>query len=398
MKLHLAALGLFASTAIAQAQPSEADKTVAQRVIADAQKQVCQRLTDCTSAQFRYGKMVQYQGRYLACGEISSKSSAGAYQIWIFLVGSSEPPMLEDSLPELTREQIRTGPCAQPTPAGTSNLASAETASAQAAAATTNEVTARQQLNSAAEVIRAFDACIAANVRTEFDRPSDVVAKITPACRLAGSARIKGRGDPVYRDSLSYDPDAQRVLWAVPFAIEDNGMTGTMSSPYDVSNRSEREQLSRHDRSVVDDLGNSYFMLFQIASAGNAKVATFDAENAYGAKTKVLSGSETVYSIAVPTEGNMYRPVPLFSATVANDVARDVVPNLDIEFDWEAQQPCAVCFKAGTVERGTMTAPTFSSPYTLKILHKYVFARITAIKLTDRRTGAVIASGLPSPQ
>jgi hypothetical protein len=108
------------ASANAQTQPSEADKAAEQKIVQDAQKRVCDELKDCRSAIFRFGKTIrQGNGPFVACGEVNSKNGFGGYtgfEIWLLPVGALTPPYLEEIYPQFMRDQMHSGPCAQPNP------------------------------------------------------------------------------------------------------------------------------------------------------------------------------------------------------------------------------------------------------------------------------------------
>ncbi len=237
-----------------------------------------------------------------------------------------------------------------------------------------------------------FEKCIAANVKTEFDRPADVLSRIGPACDISGTARIRGKGDVMYHDSLFYDPEKQVLSWIIPFT-EMNGIGGASFSAYGLWPYSQYPDLSRHDRSILQDMGDAHFLLLPVIPFKDSKVSAYNAQNAYGAAAKVAAVNATAYSIATPNESWLMKAVPIVSFQLAADRAQDLVPNLDIEFDWKTYQPCPVCLEGGRDER--RSAPTFQSPIDVVLTHRYMVAHILQVRLVDRRTGAVVATQAP---
>lgn len=43
------------------------------------------------------------------------------------------------------------------------------------------------------------------------------------------------------------------------------------------------------------------------------------------------------------------------------------------------------------MQRGTLGRPTFSAPYDIKLLHRFVFAKLVAVRFIDRRDGSNVA-------
>lgn len=251
-------------------------------------------------------------------------------------------------------------------------------------------------LDNSEKVVAAFDTCLKLNSKTEFDRPSDIVARVEASCVFSGASRFKARGDSIYGDVLAFNADKQAVTWPLPLDRSSDDMTGTMVSPYNLLDApTARKELPSEDREILDTLGDSDFLLLEIANNKSGEAKSYAASNAYGATTQVMQVRQTVYSLAVLLGDSAFGKIKLLDTTLSSEQARELMPNLDIEVDWTAQSPCRVCYRGGSVERGTLGLPTFTNPYDIKIEHRYVYAHIDRIRLIDRRSNTIVADTIP---
>lgn len=58
---------------------------------------------------------------------------------------------------------------------------------------------------------------------------------------------------------------------------------------------------------------------------------------------------------------------------------------------------CEECLLGGITVRGTLSGPTISSPYDIKLLHNYIFAKLIAVWFIDRRDATTFAISTGSP-
>jgi len=249
------------------------------------------------------------------------------------------------------------------------------------------------QVSGAADVAKSFDACSAANVRTEFDRTPDLLGRMAASCRFYGGARFHGKGDPLRGDSLEYDADKQTVSWTVDVAA--HSMFGGNISPVGpILHPNESAFLSFSDKMKINALGNETFLLLPVESGTGGTLRRYDAQNSYGAKVTVTEITNDVYAIAIPLGRFGDQKLQILHAALPIEKARDLLGNLDIEVDWVASQPCAVCYTGGEVERDT-GEPTIANPNVIKTNYRYVYAAFAYIKLIDRRDGSVYLTYRP---
>lgn len=245
-----------------------------------------------------------------------------------------------------------------------------------------------------------FEACVAANTRTEFDTADALYARIAASCQFEGSTRIRARGDALYGDTLHYDVTTMRLVWTLPINTADNALTGSNISPASpVFNRPAYEALTREQRREVDRLGNSVFFLLQSGMPQEDAVREYEASNAFNARSIIREVRGVRYSVALPAGNRTSGNIELAAFSVPAERARDLIDHVDIEFQWTAQPPCDVCYRGGEVPRGTLGRPTITNPYDIQIEHRYVFAMLHGLRLVDRRNNEVIAEqalGLPT--
>jgi hypothetical protein len=83
--------------------------------------------------------------------------------------------------------------------------------------------------------------------------------------------------------------------------------------------------------------------------------------------------------------------------SVPREKAADLMPFLDIKLYWIAEKPCDECLFGGATVRGSLSSPTLSAPYDIKLLHNYIFAKLIAVRFIDRRDGTTLAISTGSP-
>ncbi len=287
------------------------------------------------------------------------------------------------------------------------------TSSAQTASATS----ATTLLDGEAATSKAIADCAVANSQSEFDTGEDVLARSKSKCQLSGRSRIPARGGSM-GDLLKYDADSQTAIWQIHLDTQTN-LLASGGSPYMLAVASKQfiadhklsqdsipptlmkaskgiENLTPDQEKEIMRVGNSPFALVPLYGSSNDKVTQYEAGNAYGATTTVTDLKGTRYSLAIPAstlrDGAVGSPMDmtLVSFPIAPAKAREQLPALDVEIDWIAIQPCSLCNWGGSADRSPSEEATISSPYKITFTHKFVYAKITAIKLIDRRDGSVV--------
>jgi len=274
---------------------------------------------------------------------------------------------------------------AQGTPDLATQLATIDTASSGAPILKTPE-----------RIKEAFDNCIHANLKTEFDTAETLLARAAKApCRFGGIVTYRGRGDELAGDVLQYDAQRQVIYWDIPLKRLENlfhGLEG--ASPYDVATRkSDAKSLTSDQKKAVRAAGNTDYLLLPIYGEKNV-ISSYEATNAFGARIGVSEISGVRYSIAVNVGNKIIgigEPFRVATAPLSREKAADFMPFLDLKLYWIAANPCDECLFAGAVERGTLGGPTLSKPYDIKLLHNYVFAKLIAVRFVDRRDGVTLA-------
>lgn len=237
-----------------------------------------------------------------------------------------------------------------------------------------------------------FEDCVVANTRTEFDTADAVLARVATSCQMSGTARVRGRGDAFYGDTLRYNVNTMRLSWTATINTMENALAGGNISPASpVFNAAAYNALTRDQRREVDRLGNFVFFFLQVGQPQADAVREYEASNAFGARTVVREVRGVRYSVALPAGGRTSGPIELASFSLPPERARDLIDHLDIEFQWAAQAPCAVCYRGGEVPRGGLARPTITNPNDVELRHRYVFGMLHGIRLIDRRTNEVIA-------
>lgn len=235
----------------------------------------------------------------------------------------------------------------------------------------------------------AFDACVQANARSEFDTTADILSRIKSVCVLKGTVTFKARGDALHGDLLAYDPEAQTASWKIDISTARNGMYGTNISPFNpILRPADRARLSEDDLVTLDRFGNSAFWFMDIASADKPG-ATYRGQNGFGASFDVLKIRNVRYAVSIPVKRAGLN-VTVLTLPLPSAQARALMPFLDIEIDWAATPLCAVCFTGGEVAREDYTPITMSHPIDKQTSYRYVFGAIKGARLVDRRTRQVI--------
>ncbi len=242
-------------------------------------------------------------------------------------------------------------------------------------------------------VKEAFDNCIRANLRTEFDTAETLLARSEKApCRFGGVATYRGRGDELAGDILKYDPERQITYWDIP--LRDNVRYGQIALPYDLpfGLGGNKKEFTKEQKAEVKAMTKTSFLILPLY--GEKDVAgTYEAANGFGAKATVISLSGVRYSLGVNMGkqrmvGESFR---VASAPLPRDKAPDLIPNLDVQLYWMAAKPCEHCLSGGQADTGTIGGPTFSNPQDVNLVQNYVFARLVAIHFVDRRDGKTYA-------
>ncbi|HEY6766757.1 MAG TPA: hypothetical protein VI386_18500 [Candidatus Sulfotelmatobacter sp.] len=245
-------------------------------------------------------------------------------------------------------------------------------------------------------VEQAFDNCIQANSKTEFDTPETLLDRAAKApCRFGGATVFRGRGDEVLGDILQYDASREVIYWTIPLKRLENlyhGLEG--ASAYDLQFRKkEADHLSGDQKKEIKTAGESDYLLIPLYGDHNA-ATTYEGTNALGAKREVAEVRGVRYSIAVNV-GKKFtgygEAFPIAKIAVPREKAAQLMPFLDVKLYWLSARPCNQCVYSGSVVRGTLAGPTFTSPYDIKVLHKFVFAKLVAVRFVDRRDGTTVA-------
>lgn len=148
------------------------------------------------------------------------------------------------------------------------------------------------------------------------------------------------------------------------------------------------KKLSHEQVSDRNALMKTSFMFLPLYGEKD-EATTYDASNAFGAKTTVVALKGVRYSLAI----NMGQQFPLgyrvASVSLPRDIAPDLLPNLDVKLYWIAARPCGQCLTGGQANISDPEGPTFSHPQDVQFTHDYVFAKFSFI---DRRDGKVYAT------
>ncbi len=243
----------------------------------------------------------------------------------------------------------------------------------------------------------AFNNCIRANLKTEFDTAESWLARSAKApCTFAGVTTFRGRGDALAGDILKYDPERQITYWDIP--LLDNVRIGQIALPYDLDplwgRGGGKKGFTKEQKAEVKAMTNATFLILPVY--GEKDVAgTYEAANGFGAKTTVISLTGVRYSLGVNIGKQRVvgfaPPFRVASAPLLRDEAPDLIPNLDVQIYWMAAKPCEGCLSGGQADTGTMGGPTFNNPQDVHLLQNYVFARLVAVHFVDRRDGKTYA-------
>jgi len=178
----------------------------------------------------------------------------------------------------------------------------------------------------------------------------------------------------------------------MPMKHLDNLISGRIASPYDLNNKDDVKNLTKEQKSEVKSVSSiSYVLLPLYGDKDTSHV--YEGSNAFGAKTQVTELSGSRYSLAVNV-GKQVGFGPSFliaSAPLPREKAEDPMPYLDMKLYWVVARPCGECLFGDLAQMGTIGEPTFDSPYSIKLVHQYVFGSLIAVRFIDRRDGSTVA-------
>lgn len=175
---------------------------------------------------------------------------------------------------------------------------------------------------------------------------------------------------------------------------------GQVALPYDLTAMGKKELTKDQKNEFKAMTGTSF--LFLPLYGGKDETEVYEASNAFGAKTNVLSLKGVRYSLAINMGKQLMVGQSFRVATVPlpRDKAPDLLPNLDVQLYWLAAKPCDNCLTGGQQVTGNLGGPTLANPQDVRLTQTYVFGRFVAVRLVDRRDGkayAVFASGQSYP-
>ena len=235
----------------------------------------------------------------------------------------------------------------------------------------------------------AIEKCSQANIRTEFDSEDSLLERASKApCTFGGVTTFRGRGDALAGDILKYDPEHQTVYWSIPTSIGTNLRYGQMALPFSLI---EEKKLSHEQVSDRTALTKTSFMFLPLYGEKD-QAGTYDATNAFGAKTTVVALKGFRYSLAINMGKQFVSEYRVATVALPRDTAPDLLPNLDVKLYWITARPCGQCLTGGQAKISDPEGPTFSHPHDVEFTHDYVFAKFIAIRLIDRRDGKIYAT------
>jgi hypothetical protein len=246
------------------------------------------------------------------------------------------------------------------------------------------------------KVKQAFDSCILENSRTEFDTAETLLERAAKAhCAFGGISTFRGRGDELMGDLLQYDPQHQVIYWTISMERLQNlfhGLEG--ASAFDLrSRKGEAKSLTNDDKREIKTAGAADYLLVPIYAEQNTS-GRYQASNAFGAQREIAEIRGVRYSIALNVGNKVVGYGERFkvaSVPMERDKAAELMPFLDLKLYWIAAKPCNQCLAGGQATRGTLGGPTLSTPYDIKLLHNFIFAKLIAVRFIDRRDGSTIA-------
>jgi hypothetical protein len=250
---------------------------------------------------------------------------------------------------------------------------------------------------SQAQFVASVDECLAANVRSEFDAPDDVLSRVGASCEFSATLRFPARNNPILGDLLQYDAAKGAFVWN-PELGQHNRFHGGGLSPYtlavslDASGRMKKPELPAGVEEVLKGVGNADFWMLPVFQTFQVQ-ETYSASNAFGVDREVLKVRKTRYGIATHIPSNLYSLL-ILEAPVPSQHAREIADRLDIAVTFKTGQVCDYCYKATTLERGQR--PTVTSPIDEEVTTHVVFVNVVRIDVIDRQTGQVVFASVPA--
>lgn len=245
------------------------------------------------------------------------------------------------------------------------------------------------------QFVRTVDQCLAANTQTEFDTAAAVLERVRPSCTVTGTVRLPARGNPILGDLLRYDAPGGRFVWNVQLD-EQNRFYGGGASPYrlspqfDSAGRLTSPGNPPEVAAILNEVGNANFWLLPLFRTGETR-DSYQASNAFGASRQVVRVRETRYGIAAHIPAGL-TSLPVLEVPVDAATARAIADHLDIALTFRVGEVCRICYKSGTLERGTR--PTVSAPLDEEVTIRFLYVEILRMDVIDRRTGQIYPSRL----
>lgn len=242
------------------------------------------------------------------------------------------------------------------------------------------------------QLVAAVDECLAANRRTEFDSVASLVQRVAASCKdVAGTVRLRGRGDPILGDLLRYDAEGQRIVWQS--SLDMGNRFGGAYSPYDYNPVLTDRSIPAEARKVLKQVWERNYWLIPVAET-ERRDSTYPAANSFGARVEVSRREAVRYGLATRIPPRLTVMTALL-VPMAPDRARELIDHLDVILSYRVSPACDFCLRANTKVTGR--APSINSPLEERTENRYLFADIARIQVVDRRTGEVIQDAVPNP-
>lgn len=242
-----------------------------------------------------------------------------------------------------------------------------------------------------AQLSQAIDACLSANVQSEFDTLATVAERVSASCNnLVGSVRVAGRGDSVLGDILRYNAEQSRIEWLAPLSMANR--FGGVHSPYPHNPVWREAQTPDNIRREFKSIENWQYWLIPISETDET-IDSYSARNGLGASTNVSRKRANRYGLVTHIPSNLPAMAALLIPMEA-EKARSLIDRMDVILSWSVAASCRLCYKASTKVTGF--AASMQSPTEERIENRFLFVKITKIQVVDRMTGEVIQEAVPA--